>query len=58
MKQQPKDWFEWWVNPVSDRNPNPDPQELQETQRHIKATYTPEVQSQIQIKVRETKDNG
>ena len=58
MKQQSKDWFEWWVNPVSDRNPNPDPQELRETQRHIKVTYTPEVQSQIQIKVRETRDNG
>lgn len=47
-----EDWSEWWLDPVKDGSPNPDPVDLAKTQACIKRTYAPEIQAQIQIKVR------
>ncbi|MFN6540892.1 MAG: hypothetical protein RM021_031750 [Nostoc sp. EkiNYC01] len=49
---KPEDWNEWWVNPVANGRSEPDPADLAGTKAYIERTYPPEVQAQIQIKVR------
>ncbi|WDD34060.1 hypothetical protein PQG02_06855 [Nostoc sp. UHCC 0926] len=50
------EWLnDWWVNPVQDGSPEPDPQDLQQTQAYIQQNYTPEIQELIKIQVRPIK---
>ncbi|WP_138500930.1 hypothetical protein [Nostoc sp. PA-18-2419] len=47
-----EDWNEWWVNPVANGSTEPDPADLAGTKAYIEQNYSPEIQAQIQIKVR------
>ncbi len=50
------DWLEWWINPAKDGNSEPDSSDLKQTEDYIARNYPPETQSQIQINVRETRE--
>ncbi len=47
-----EDWNDWWLNPVENGSTQPDPVELAKAQNYFEQNYAPEIQAQIQIKVR------
>jgi hypothetical protein len=52
------EWLnDWWVNPVKDGSPDPDPQDLKGTQEYIQRTYTEETQELIKIQVRSQRED-
>lgn len=55
-KEDDPEFFQWWVNPVADGDPTPDPKDLKDTQEYIARHYTQETQAQININVRETRE--